>query len=455
MWWRRRRKLEDFSAEIEAHLALERDELRETGMDAPEARAAAARRFGNRTSAEERFHESRRWLWLDHLWQDACLSARTLARHSGFTAAVVVMLALAIGANTAIFSVADEALFRPLPLPEAKQLTAIYNYNQKTSRYLSSSYPDYVDYRQNAQSFEQLSAYVRYPLGVSTGGRTLRVPVEAVTPEYFQMLRLVPLIGSTFSRDDAPEALLSERLWREHFGKDPGVLGATVRIERQPFTVIGVIPESYLGTNLNWSEPPEVWIPMRAIAIPVPRLEQMKIFGMRQARWLVMLGRRKPGVSIEQAQAELTNLAANIASADPANSDVTAVAFEASRSKFWPAFRERVTLALGVFGIAALLVLLLACANISNLLLERTLARRREIAIRTALGAGRARLIRQLLVEGMLLVTPGLLGALWISGVLAKLVARYPRAIGEIPLSLEPHTDWRVLLLRFYFRSQP
>ena len=383
---------------------------------------------------------------LDHLWQDTRLSARGLARNPGFTAAVVVMLALSIGATTAIFSVADDALFRPLPLPEARQLTAVYNYNQKTARYLSSSYPDYLDYRDSTQSFEQLSAYVRYPLAVSTGDRTLRVPVEAVTPEYFQMLRLAPLIGSTFTRDDAPEALLSERLWREQFGKDPAVLGSIVRIERQPFTIIGVIPERYAGANLNWSEPPEIWIPMRAIAIAVPRLAQMKIFAMRDARWLVILGRRRSDVSVEQAQAELKNLSATIASVNPANGDVTAVAFEASRSKFWPALRDRVVLSLGVFGIAAVLVLLLACANISNLMLERMLARRREFAIRTALGSGRTRLIRQMLVECLLLVTPGLIGALLISGILAKLVGRYPRAIGEIALSLDPQTDWRVLL---------
>src|SRR5262249_17772456 len=163
-------------------------------------------------------------------------------------------------------------LFRPLPLPEAGQLTAVYNYNQKSASYLSSSYPDYIDYRDRARSFERLSAYVRYPLAVSAGGRTVRVPVEAVTPDSFPMLRLQPLSGSNFAGEDTAEALLSERLWRQQFGADPSVLGATIRIETQPFTVVGVIPERYHGANLNWSEPPEVWIPMRSLPIPVPRL---------------------------------------------------------------------------------------------------------------------------------------------------------------------------------------
>jgi len=442
--WRRRRKHEDFSAEIQAHLELEHAELVENGMSEDEARSSAAKRFGNRAKAEEVFYEGTRWIWLDHLWHDALLSARGLRRSPGFTAAVVVTLALAIGAGTAIFNVADEALFRPLPLPEAEQLTAIYNYDQNTAAYLDSSYPDYVDYRDHARSFEQVSAYVRLPMAVAIGSQTLRPTVEAVTPEYFSMLRLTPLIGSTFGSEAAPEVLLSERLWRELLGADPKILGSMVRIERQPFSVVGVIPEHYRGANLSWSEPPEIWIPMRAASIAIPRLSQ--VFGIRSARWLVILGRRKAGVGVAEAQAELQTLAANIALSEPANKGISAVAFEARRSKFWPAFREDVTLSLGVFGIAAALVLLLACANISNLLLERALARRREIAVQVALGAPRARLIRQMLVESFLLVVPGFLGALLVSGVLAKLLARYPSAIGGVTLTIEAGTDVRVLV---------
>ena len=451
MW--RRRKEKDFSAEIEAHLELERDELVEEGMEPHEARDAAHRKLGNRTRVEESFYEGTRWVWLDHLWHDARLSVRALLRSPGFTIAVVATLALAIGASTAIFSVADEALFRPLPLPEADQLTAVYNYDEKTGAYLDSSYPDYADYRDHARSFEQISAYVRYPLAASIGEETLRTSVEAVTPEYFSMLRLTPLIGAGFTAADAPEALLSERLWRERFGADPGVLGSTVRIERQPFTVVGVIPRQYRGVNLSWSEPPDVWIPLAALSIAVPRLEQMKILSLRPARWLVIIGRRKAGVTVEQAQAELRSGAANIASLDPANKDISAVAFEASRSKFWPAFREKVALSFSVFGIATALVLLLACANVSNLLLERALARRREVAVQMALGASRRRLIRQMMVESFLLVMPAFPGALLVSGLLVRLLALYPSAIGGVALSLEVRTDARVFFFAFLLSS--
>ncbi|HET6962699.1 MAG TPA: permease prefix domain 1-containing protein, partial [Terriglobia bacterium] len=165
--WPRRRKPKDFSAEIQAHLDLERAELIEEGVSHDEADAAAKRAFGNRASSEELFYERSRWLWLDHLWNDVRFSLRGLMRSLRFATAVVVMLSLAIGAGTAIFAIADEALFRPLPLPDSGQLTAVYNYDQRTATYLDSSYPDYLDYRERAKSFEQLSAYVRFPLGIS------------------------------------------------------------------------------------------------------------------------------------------------------------------------------------------------------------------------------------------------------------------------------------------------
>jgi putative ABC transport system permease protein len=386
---------------------------------------------------------------LDQLWNETRLAARLLIHSPGFAVPVALTLALAVGAATAIFNVADEALFRPLPVPEAGQLTAVYNYNQKTARYVSTSYPDYLDYTSRAQSFDQLSAYVRFPLAVSADGPTLRAQVEAVTANYFAMLRVSPVIGSSFTSEDAPEALLSERFWREHFGANPLIPGGRITIERQPFTIAGVVPDSYRGVNLNWSEPPEIWIPMRALAIAVPRLRQIDIFAQRSARWLVIFGRRKHGVTVEQAQSELQALAANIASTDPAGADITVRAFEAGRSKFWPGFREKVTLSLSVFAIATVLILVLACLNISNLMLERALTRQREIAIRLAIGAGRARLVRQTLLEALLLVAPGFLGGLAVSGILAGLIARSPRAIGEVTLWLQPGLDLRALLFAF------
>ena len=445
--WPRRRKPQDFSAEIQAHLDLERAELIEEGVGDDEADAAAKRAFGNRASSEELFYERSRWSWLDHLWNDVRFSVRGLMRSLGFTTAVVVMLSLAIGAGTAIFAIADEALFRPLPLPDSGQLTAVYNYDQSTATYLDSSYPDYLDYRERAKLFEQLSAYVRLPLGISVGKQTLRIPVEAVTPEYFTMLRLPLLIGSNFSGESSREAMLSERFWRESFGADPNVVGSTVRIEREHFTIVGIVPARYTGTNLSWSEPPAVWIPLQSLATVVPRFGPLKV--IRSARWLVIFGRRKPGISVEQAQAELQSLAANIGAAEPSNKSITVMAIEASRSKFWPAFREKVSLSLGVFGIAAALMLLLACANISNLLLERALSRRREIGVRLALGAARARLIRQMLVECFVLVTPGFLGALLVSSVVGGILSRFPAAMGGVTLSLEAKTDMRMLAIGF------
>ena len=445
--WPRRRKPQDFSAEIQAHLDLERDELVEEGMSQDAAGAAAKRAFGNRAGSEELFYESTRWLWLDHLSADVRFSLRSLMRSPGFASAVVVMLSLAIGAGTAIFAVADEALFRPLPLPDAGQLTAVYNYDRSTATYLDSSYPDYLDYRDRAKSFEQLSAYVRLPLGVSVGEQAIRVPIEAVTPEYFTMLRLPLLTGSNFGSEASREAMLSERFWREYFGADPKVVGSSIRIEREPFTIVGIVPARYTGANLSWSEPPDVWIPLQSLAIAVPRFGPLK--SIRSARWLVILGRRQPAIPIEQAQAELQSLAANVATVEPSNKNISVMAIEASRSKFWPAFREKVSLSLAVFGIAAALMLLLACANISNLLLERAISHRREIGVRLALGAARARLIRQMLVECFVLVAPGFAGALLVSSMIGRLLSRFPSAIEGVTLSLEAKTDLRMLAIAF------
>jgi putative ABC transport system permease protein len=449
--WRRRRKQRDYSDEIDAHLDLEREELVEDGVSEDEAASVAKRNFGNRTRSEEIFYERTNWPSLDHLTSDIRFSLRSLKRNPGFTAAVVVMLTLAIGAGTAIFNIADEALFRPLPLPEPEQLTAIYNYDQSANKYLSSSYPDYVAYRDRAKSFERISAYVRFPLGVSIHEQTERLSVEAVTPEYFDMLRLPPLIGANFSSETAREAMISERLWRERFQADPTVVGSTVSIERQAFTVVGIVPSRYLGANLNWSEPPQAWIPLRSLTVLMPQFDQMKIFDMRSARWIAIFGRRKPDVSSRQAQAELQTIAASLASSEPGNKGISAIVLDASRSKFWPALREKVTLSFGAFGIAAILVLLLACANISNLLLERALSRRREIGVRFALGAPRHRLVRQMLVEALLLTLPGFMGALLFSGVLGTILAKYPSTIGGVGLSLEAKTDLRTFLFGMGF----
>lgn len=391
------------------------------------------------------------WMWWDNLRQDFQYALRRLRQSPGFAASAAITLALGIGANTAIFGIIDDTLLRPLPLPEPQQLVAIYSFDKKTANYVSTSYPDYEDFSQRARSFQELSAYVRLPLNLTIGEHAERIPVEAVTANYFSMLELPPVQGRAFRAEDdasataAPVAMIGEELWNERFQRDPRLIGKTIVLEDHPFTVAGIVPKRYRGTNLNWSAPPQVWILLRTAPLVLPRLKTLDILHRRAMRWLLTIGRLKPGATAEQAQAELRILAADLARAEPAtNRDITSAAFPASRAKFWPAYRTAVTESLAVFAGAAALVLILACANVSNLLLERGLGRRREIAIRLSVGASRSRIIRQLLAENLLLILLSFLAALLVASGLQSMLLQFPNAFG-IPLSLGLTGEPRVL----------
>ena len=443
--FRRRRRDEDFAAEIRAHLEHEADRVHDEGR--PEA--AARRAFGNVGAAQERFYESRRILWCEHFWRDLRYAAGTLRRAPAFAIAAIVSLALGIGANTAIFSAIDEILLRPIAVPQADRLAQVYSFNRKTATYLSSSYPDYADFRDRAHSFQQLAAYMRLTLNTSLAGTsTERLSVEAVTGNYFDMLRVPPLTGRTLRAEDdsmgAPStAMIGEDLWRGRFHGDPRTIGSTIRIEGNPFTVIGIVPNRLRGMNLNWATPPQVWIAVHKATLVLPSMPA-NIFEVRSMIMLVITGRLNPGVSTAAAQAELETIAANIARTDTGNRGLTAVVFPLSRSKFWPSYRTAIGNSLAIFGLACGLVLLLACANVSNLLLERALSRRREFAVRLAIGASRQRLIRQLLTESLTLALPSCAAALLVAEGLMKLLLRFPNALG-LPLALDLSVESRAL----------
>jgi predicted permease len=438
----------DLARELEVHRAMKEEELQSAGRTPDSVRRDVARVLGNVTLSREQARGV--WVshWLEDLRRDLRYGLHAFRRDPGFSAAVVVTLALAIGANAAIFGVADEALFRPLPLPNAEELTAIYSFDRRTSKFDSggTSYPNFQEYRRRAGSFQDLAAYLRYPLDVMAAGVTARLPVEAVSTNYFQTLALAPMLGATFSAPDAMEALISEPLWRRRFQADPNVLGRTIAIAGNPYAVVGIVPARYRGLNLNWYEPPEVWIPLETLDRPVPRFGEIGFLTRRLGFGFAMFGRRAPGVTVAQSQTELQAIAANLAQIAPAGErDTTLMAFDASRSKFWPAYRGQVVLSLTVFAVASAVVLLLACANVFNLLLQRAIARRSETAIRLAIGASRARLLRQMLVESLLLVLPSVPIALLVAYGLGRLVSRFPGALG-VSLALERTVDGRVLL---------
>ena len=372
------------------------------------------------------------------------------AARAAFAIAAIVSLALGIGANTAIFSAIDEILLRPVAVPESDRLAQVYSFDRKTATYLSSSYPDYADFRDGAHSFQQLAAYMRMTLNTTLGGANAeRLSVETVTGNYFDMLRVAPVAGRTLgAADDVPgapsTAMIGEDLWRTRFRGDPQAIGSTIRIEDNPFTIVGIVPDRLRGLNLNWATPPQIWIPVHKATLVVPRMPA-NVFETRSMIMLVITGRLQPGVSTAAAQAELETIAANIARSGGGNKNWTAVVFPLSRSKFWPSYRTAIGNSLAVFGVACGLVLLLACANVSNLLLERALSRRREFAVRLAIGASRQRLIRQLLTESLTLALPSCAAALLVAQVLMKLLLRFPNALGltlALDLTVEPRALW-------------
>ena len=440
----RRRSDRDFAEELQTHLDLEADRHQAEGMPVEEARLLARRAFGNLTSARERFYESRRSAFMDAMVRDTRYALRTLGRSPGYAAAAVLTLALGIGANTAILGAIDEILFRPPDIPDAGKLVQVYSFNRKTSTYLSSSYPDYLDFRQQSHALQNLAAYVRFPLNVQTGtGVSERISVEAVSGNYFAMLRVPPLAGRAFGPTDdvagaVPVAMIAEDLWRTRMQADPAVLGRSIAISGREFTVVGIVPKRVRGLNLNWATPPEIWIPLRASALVIPRFE--RVFASRSAIWLVLTGRLNPGASAGSAQAELETIAANIGP----NRDLSVAVYPLSGSKFWPSYRVGIRTSLTGFAIASGLMLLLACANVANLLLGRAIARRREIAMRLAVGAGRGRIVRQLLTEAALLAALSCGAALAVAIGLMRLMLHFPTALG-LTLNLDLHIEWHAL----------
>jgi predicted permease len=434
----------DFDQELESHLAmLEEDGIRR-GMTPQQARRAARLTLGGAAQLREAHRETRGLPFLDSLLQDVHYALRSLRKTPAFTAAAVLTLGIGIGVNTAIFSTIDEALFRPLDFPRPEQLADVFAFNKASRTFLSSSYPDYEDLRARTAAFQRLSAFVRMPLNVAWGGRDERLPVEAVTGNFFSMLELPPVAGRAFRDDDDSIAAGRVAMVSEEIA-DAGSIGGKILIEDEPFTIVGIVPKRYHGTNLNWGQPPRVWIPLQAAAIVHPRFRTLDIFHQRAMQWLLVTGRLRPGVGVARAQAEIQTIAAGIAQSAPAtNRDISDIVFSASRAKFWPAYRTSITRSLTVFAVAAGLVLLLTCANLSNLLLNRAVGRRREFAIRLSLGAGRGRLVRQLLTESLLLALPSCAAALGIAYGLGGILARFPNAWG-LPLALDGGVENRVL----------
>ncbi len=388
--------------ELESFIELTaRDKVRD-GVAPDEARRLARLELRGVDQTKERVRWYRWGAQLDVLLQDLRYGWRSLTRQPGFTAIVVVTLAVGIGANSAVYSVVDATLLRPLPFRDPNRLMAVFlmepsSTNGAASR-IAWSYPKYETFRNNQQVFEDSALYRTWLINLTGDGEPERLQLEEVSAGYFPLLGVDAQVGRTFlpAEDAIPEqsfvTLLSDSLWRRRFGADPSVIGRTIDVDSKPYTVVGVLPAGFQGLG----SPADLWV-------PVHRLDAQTL-GQRWGYNWSLVARIKPDVPVEQAQSATTVLGRIIDEAHPdgrAGWGATAESLEEIRID--PTIRKSVLILFG----AVSFVLLIACVNVANLLLARGNSRKREIAIRCAIGAGRFRVIRQLLTESLMLGTLG------------------------------------------------
>jgi predicted permease len=426
-----RRVQTDVDEELRFHLDMRAEELMRRGLHPAAAREQALREFGdvrearNELAAIDRRRAARRDRaeWWSDLWHDLRFATRVLRRQPGFTAVVLLTLMVGIGANTAIFTVVDAALLRPLPYHEPDRLVHVWQTHRgDVSDRSEASYPDFLDWRAQSGAFAAIEGYDETNLTVTgDGAEALMLRGARVTPGFLAMLGVTPALGRAFVPEEsvaggAPVVLVTHGFWQRRLGADPHVVGRSLTLDRRTFTIIGVLPQDFHFAPVDDAE---LWLLLDSAA---PRAAE------RFNHWLRVVARLRPGVSLDGARSDLSTVMRRLGAQYPETNAGRGIVIVPLRDEIVGAVRPTLLVLFGAVGC----VLLVACVNVAGLMLARSAARGREIALRSALGAHRGRIVRQLLVESALLaVAGGVLGAVTAQLGVRLIVAALPTEISN------------------------
>src|SRR5579862_496754 len=424
--------------EMQLHRELRAREMLNGGMNSKEAQESAQRRFGNSPQLREESRDMWGWSWLENILRDLRYATRMLRKNPGFTAVAILTIALGIGVNTAVFSVVNAALVKSLPYPGSNRIVHLWETYQGHSiaSQREASWPNYQDWLQKYHAFDAMAGYTFTPFSITDSGEPAVLPGGAITSSFFGVLGVHPVAGRDFAPSDEQTgaghvAILSNGLWQRKFGASDSAIGSSMDLSGVNYTIIGVLPKDFQFAPIGMAE---IWVPL------VPQGNQAT---KRFFHWLHVIARLKNGVTIEQSRAEMAVVASQLATQDPDTNTGTGIRVITLREQITGQIQPVLFALIGT----ASLVLLIACANLANLYLARAASRQKEVALRIALGAGRRRILQQILCEcSLLALIGGAIGLLAAKPGVRLALAAIPSGImhSGLPFLQNVTMDWNV-----------